>query len=50
MIMIPAYDLLVLPGTRIYFKKEYFRELAQKEPEQGDDIIFILLKQQKKRR
>ena len=50
MIMIPAYDLLVLPGTRIYFKKEYFRELAQKEPEQGDDIIFILLKQQKERR
>ena len=50
MIMIPAYDLLVLPGTRIYFKKEYFRELAQKEPEQGDDIIFILLKQQRERR
>ena len=50
MIMIPAYDLLVLPGTRIYFKKEYFRELAQKEPEQGDDIIFLLLKQQKERR
>lgn len=50
MILIPAYDLLVLPGTQIYFKKEYFKELAQKEPEQGDNIIFVLLKQRRERR
>ena len=50
MILIPTYDLLVLPGTQIYFKKEYFKELAQKEPEQGDNIIFVLLKQRRERR
>lgn len=49
MIIVPAYDLVVLPGTRLYFKKEYYKELAQKEPKSGDAILFILLKQRKDR-
>lgn len=49
MIIVPAYDLVVLPGTRLYFKREYYKELAQKEPESGDAILFILLKQRKDR-
>lgn len=49
MIIIPAYDLVVLPGIHLYFKKAYYKELAQKEPEVGDNIVFILLKQHKER-
>lgn len=50
MILVPAYDLVLLPGTRLYFKKEYYKELAQKDPEPGDSVIFVLLKQRKERR
>ncbi|MDO4175621.1 MAG: hypothetical protein Q4D42_12740, partial [Eubacteriales bacterium] len=49
MILVPAYDLVLLPGTRLYFKNEYYKELAQKDPEPGDSVIFVLLKQRKER-
>ena len=39
MLVIPVYDLALLPGASLYLKKEYYEELAGKQAEQG--AIFL---------
>lgn len=47
MLVIPVYDLALLPGASLYLKKEYYEELAGKQAEQGASVIFLMLKQHK---
>lgn len=49
MLVIPVYDLALLPGASLYLKKEYYEELAGKQAEQGVSVIFLMLKQHKQR-
>ncbi len=49
MLVIPVYDLALLPGASLYLKKEYYEELAGKQAEQGASVIFLMLKQHKQR-
>ena len=49
MLVIPVYDLALLPGASLYLKKEYYEELAGKKAEQGASVIFLMLKQHKQR-
>ena len=49
MLVIPVYDLALLPGASLYLKKEYYEEIAGKQAEQGASVIFLMLKQHKQR-
>lgn len=49
MLVIPVYDLALLPGASLYLKKEYYEELAGKQAEQGASVIFLMHKQHKQR-
>ncbi len=49
MITIPFYNLLILPDVTLYFQKEFYVEMAKKEPEQGEELAFVMLKEEKER-
>lgn len=47
MITVPIYDMIILPGVTYYFKGEVFHEMNIQELKAGDDIIFLMLKEDK---
>ncbi len=49
MITVPFYNLVVVPGVTFYFQSEYFQEIVKKEAESGEDVVFLMLKEDKKR-
>ncbi len=49
MITIPFYNILIVPGVKIFFQGEYFKEITKKDAIEGDDVIFIMLREDKKR-
>ncbi len=49
MTTVPFYNILIVPGVRIYFQNDYFQELARKDAEIGEDILFLMLKEDKER-
>lgn len=51
MITIPFHGLVVLPGVTFYFKKEFFEELnGELMPEEGEEVLFVMMKQDKDRK
>ncbi len=42
MIIIPIYDMILLPGVSFYFKKETYYHWSVEEAKPGDDILFLL--------
>lgn len=49
MVTIPVYDLILLPGVTFYFKKDIFEKRNVNEVAEGSDLIFLLLREDKKR-
>lgn len=49
MIAIPFFNLIVIPGVRFYFNKDYYRELAGEDPIIGEQVMFLLMKEEKER-
>ncbi|MDO4338348.1 MAG: endopeptidase La [Eubacteriales bacterium] len=49
MVVVPFHDLIVLPGVIFYFHKEYFTEIAKKEAVIGEEVMFLMLKEDKER-
>ena len=50
MITIPVYDLLVLPGVSFYFKKDMFPARKITSEDIGEDVLFLVLKEEKDRK
>ena len=50
MITIPVYDLLVLPGVSFYFKKDMFPARKITSEDVGEDVLFLVLKEEKDRK
>lgn len=48
MISIPIYDLLVLPEVTFYFKRDMFPENDISAENVGEDILFLMLKTEKR--
>ena len=46
---IPIYDLLVLPGVTFFFKKDMFPNQEITSENEGEDVLFLLLKSEKSR-
>ncbi len=49
MIAIPFFNLIVIPGVHFYFHKDYYRELAGEDPVIGEQVMFLLLKEEQDR-
>ena len=49
MIVVPFYNLVVVPEVTFYFQGEYFKEIAGQDAEKGDEILFLMLKEDKQR-
>ena len=47
MIIRPIYNLLLLPDVSYYFKRDFFTDFGAGELENGSDILFIFLKEEK---
>ena len=50
MITIPVYDLLVLPGVSFYFKKDMFPVRKITAEDIGENVLFLVLKEEKDRK
>lgn len=42
MIAIPFYNLIVVPGVHFYFNQEYYHNLTNEEPIVGENVVFLL--------
>lgn len=49
MIAVPVYNMILLPGITFFFKKEFFEGLLHQNLEPDDDVIFLMLKEDKTR-
>ena len=47
MIVIPFYDLLALPEVTCYFQAEQLEKLSGKKINMDDDVIFLMMREQK---
>lgn len=47
MLIIPIYDMIILPGVTYYFKNNVFQELKIQEFKVGDPVLFMMLKEDK---
>ncbi len=50
MIIIPVYDMLLLPGITFYFRKDTLERLQVKECPENEDVLFLLLKTDRERK
>ena len=49
MIIMPFYNIIVVPGVKFYFQGDYFRESAGRDTESGEEIVVLTLKEDKKK-
>ena len=47
MILIPTYNTVVLPGSKIYFRKEYLQEAGVEKISVGEKVTFLYLREPK---
>ena len=48
MIHVPFYGLVIVPGVTYYFQKDFFHEISEKQAEEQEEIVFLMLKEDKK--
>lgn len=49
MITIPVYDMIILPDIVYYFKSDVFQELNIEDVRKDDEVLFLMLKEDKAR-
>ena len=49
MIIIPVYNSLILPDVDLYFKEDAFKQIAGKDPEAGEKVLFIFARANEER-
>ena len=49
MLVLPVYDLLLLPGVTFYFKKDILDRMQMEKVEKGEEILFLIQKSEKRR-
>ena len=47
MILIPTYNTVVLPGSKIYFRKDYLQEAGVDKISVGENVTFLYLREPK---
>lgn len=49
MTVVLSYGLVIVPGVTYYFQKSYFEEIAGKDIDENSEVVFVVLKENKKR-
>lgn len=49
MMIVPIYDMIILPGVTVYFKEDVLEELNIEEAKEGEEILFVFQKTDKNR-
>ena len=49
MITIPVYDMIILPDIVYYFKSDVFQELNIEDARKDEEVLFLMLKEDKMR-
>ena len=49
MLVLPVYDLLLLPGVTFNFKKDVLERMQVEKVEKGEEILFLIQKEEKRR-
>ncbi|MCD7863560.1 MAG: endopeptidase La [Lachnospiraceae bacterium] len=49
MIIIPYYNIVIVPGISLYFQGEYFKEITQTTAQAGETVALLMLKENKPR-
>ncbi len=44
---IPVYNIIILPEVTYYFQEDYFKELAGDSLKKDEDIVFMVMKEEK---
>ncbi|HAJ16447.1 MAG TPA: endopeptidase La, partial [Erysipelotrichaceae bacterium] len=44
-LVIPVYDTIVIPNATLYFNADYYKQMTGKDPIIGDNVIFIIQKE-----
>ena len=42
MIVLPVYDMMILPGVIFYFKKDVLSFMPVKEYKEDEDVLFLV--------
>lgn len=48
MMILPVYNLTILPDVTFYFQNDYLKNLIQKTPDQGETVLFLILKKEQR--
>lgn len=46
MIVIPIYDVVVIPHTTIYLNKDHYKRMTGVEPKSGAEVVFVFEKEE----
>ncbi len=49
MIVVPFYNIIIIPNVTFYFSGEYFSEHVKKNAAEGEEVVFLMLKEDKRR-
>lgn len=49
MIIIPCYDLAIVPGVTYFFQKDMVEKMIRENLQEGEEVIFLMLKEDKAR-
>ncbi len=49
MIVLPTYDMLLLPGVNFYFKRDVIASMAAGDFPDGEDVLFLIQKENKQK-
>ncbi len=49
MVVLPIYNVLIVPGTNIYFQIDQFRTMARRAATLGDRVVLLPIRSDKKR-
>lgn len=45
MIIVPFHNIIIIPGVTFYFSSDYFSEHVKTDPAEGEDVVFLMLKE-----
>ncbi|MDD2957673.1 MAG: endopeptidase La [Lachnospiraceae bacterium] len=49
MITVPFYNIVVIPEVTYYFQGDYFQEIVGAEVKEGEEVLFLMLREDKKK-
>lgn len=48
MMTVPVYGLLMAPEVHYYFQKDYLERLTAEKPEKEEEVLFLIMREDKK--